>query len=267
MKAKFINIGHRGAAAYARENTKRSFEEAIARQADMIEYDVRRTADGTLVLFHDRTIRTPWGRRPVSKLNFDDMLESARIFGVDVARFEDIVKSFGSRIPMNVEIKARGFEEAVVEVLRRHPPKYLPTISSFFPWVVGRIKELNGNLATGLIIGKEQAYKFSFLNKLVLKRIAQNIGLKSMHLQESIVNARVIKRLNELGLKIFVWTVDDEDRMRELIELGVDGIITNKPDILYRLCLEMSGGPRPLMRKIASDFGRFAYVESAGRLI
>jgi glycerophosphoryl diester phosphodiesterase len=258
--ARFLNIGHRGAAAYAKENTIASFEEAIIRHADMIEFDVRRTSDGVLVVFHDRTIKTAWGRSPVSRLTFQSVQEAARVYGFTVARFIDVVKRFGDRISMNIEIKARGFEHEVVEILTKHPIAFQPVLSSFFPWVVGRVNALESSINTGLIIGKEQTYRFGFLGKPVIKPLAHNLGIASMHLQESIIDSRIPNRIHDLGLKIYAWTVDDEDRMRELVGLGVDGIITNRPDVLNAVCLELAVGKKSVFRKVSSGVGRFAYT-------
>ncbi len=256
---RFLNIGHRGAAAYARENTIASFEEAISRNADMIEYDVRRTADGVLVVYHDRTIRTGWGRGPISKLSFEQVQEAARTFGFSVNKFADVMKRFGAKIPMNIEIKARGFESEVLTTLEKAPPAFPPVVSSFLPWVVGQLKDLHKDLATGLIIGREQTYKFGFLSRPILKTLTQGLGINSLHLQESIIDSRTVKKAHDLGLKIYAWTVDDEFKMRELIELRVDGIITNRPDALHTVCRELAAEKQPAIRRVSGGMGKYAF--------
>ncbi|OGC90369.1 MAG: hypothetical protein A2W25_02115 [candidate division Zixibacteria bacterium RBG_16_53_22] len=261
---RFLIIGHRGAAAYAHENTIASLEEAISRHADMVEFDVRGTADGILVLHHDRTIKTEIGRRPVSKLSFNQLQEAARLNGFAVAKFADIVKRFGPTIPVNIEIKVRGFAPEIVSILEKYRPAYPPVISSFFPWVLGRVKTLNGTLATGLIVGREQAHRFGFLGRPMLKLLAQNIGISSLHLQDSIIDSRKVKSAHDLGMRLFAWTVDDEQRMRALIGLGVDGIITNRPDLLYGVCVQMSSEKTPLIRKARDEEGKFVYAGSRG---
>jgi len=256
----FFNIGHRGAAAYAHENTISSLEEAISRQADMVEFDVRGTADGVLVLFHDRTIKTELGRRPVSKLSYDQLQIAARQNGFAIAEFADIIRRFGPRIPMNIEIKVRGFVPEIVAVLEKYQPAYPPVLSSFFPWVLARIKALNRTLDTGLIIGKDQVHRFGFLKRPVLKLLAQNIGTGSLHLQDSIIDSRITKSVHDLGMRLLAWTVDHEDRMRALIGLGVDGIITNRPDLLYGVCAKMASEKIPIIRKARDGVGKFVYT-------
>jgi len=260
MTGRVLNIGHRGAAAYAHENTIPSLEEAISRHADMAEFDVRRTADGALILFHDRGIQTPKGRKPVSKLSFDIIQKAAKANGYSVPRFVDVLRQFGSKIAMNIEIKARGFESEIIALLKQYPPSFPPIISSFYPWVVWKLKVSGKPFSTGLIIGREQTYRFAFLTRPILRPLAQKMGIGSIHLQESIVNSRLVKIAHDAGLRLHVWTVDEENRMRELLNLGVDGIITNTPDRLHAVCLEMSGEKKPMLRKVAGEVGKFEYV-------
>jgi len=258
---KFLNIGHRGAAAYAHENTTLSISKAIKLRADMVELDLRRTADGRIILFHDRTIKTDTGRKAVSKISFDELERAAEIKGYSVATFEDAIRKFGKKIPMIIEIKARLFEDSVVEIMNRHQFVHPPIISSFYPWVVGKVKSLDDKVKTGLIIGQGQVSRFGFLAMPVLRGLLANLRLNSMHIEASLASAPIIKRLKDLGLGVYVWTVDDYDQMKRLIEMRVDGIITNKPDVLYNACLELSRASSRRLRKLSADTGRFAYID------
>jgi glycerophosphoryl diester phosphodiesterase len=262
---RFLNIGHRGAAALARENTVASFRKAIACGADAIEFDVRKTIDGVLVLFHDRTITTEKGRRPVSTLTFDELTGAAALWSYTIPTLEEILRGFGDRIPMFIEIKARGFEVEVVSALKKFKPAFPPMISSFLPWIVGRIKALDENLDTGLIFGRERTYRLGLFTRPVLRRMIKSLAINSIHLEESQVNPRLVGRLVDNGLKIFVWTVDNEDSMRKLIYNRVNGIITNKPDLLRTVCSEMADSEEPILRKTAGEPGRFTYIDISRR--
>jgi glycerophosphoryl diester phosphodiesterase len=257
-KANFLNIGHRGAAAYARENTMESIEKAISLKADMVEIDIRRTADGKLVLFHDRTIKTEWGRRPVSVLSLGDLNRSARSEGYEIPTLAEVIHTF--KIPFDIEIKARGFEAELAKLLRKGRVPNGTIVSSFFPWVVSRIKRLDADINTGLIVGQDRLYRMGLSNRPLLKRIVANLVISSMHLQDSIVNARNCDRYSKLGLRVYAWTVDDERRMRELIALGVDGIITIKQDLLYDVCHSMTGSGRPALKKTTRHVPGFTYL-------
>jgi glycerophosphoryl diester phosphodiesterase len=259
--AEFYNIGHRGAAAYQPENTVASLEEAIIRRADMIEFDIRRTADGLIVLFHNRDIKSRSGqRRAISKMNFAELAEIAAADGYELAKFEDVLERFGPRIPLDIEIKVSGFEADVVRLLGIHPPAYKPTLSSFYPWVVGRLKRFDKSLSTALILGRQRVHRFKILARPAIRRLITTLGISSIHLQDTIVSPAMVDNLAGSGVTVFVWTVDDPAEMRRFLRMGVDGIITNKPDLLYQVCLEMADAREPILKKITDNIGRFAYA-------
>ncbi len=258
---KFINVGHRGAAAYAPENTLASFAEAIACKADMIEFDIRRTLDRVLIVHHDRAIVTPSGRqRAISHMTYAELLSAAEARGFALATFEEVLRSFGPRIPMNIEVKVGGFERDIIDLLHQYPPSFEPTISSFLPWVVARIKRFDKRLKTGLVLGQERLMKVNILAPSVVKRLIWALGIGAMHLQKSIITQDVVSRLSGFGLTVFVWTVDDPSEMRRFIKMGVDGIITNRPDTLYETCLDLSRSDKPTLKEITDTFGRFAFA-------
>jgi glycerophosphoryl diester phosphodiesterase len=258
---KFTNIGHRGAAAYSHENTLASLEEGIHRHADALEFDVRRTADGILVLCHNWTAKVLSGnRKSISKITYPELHEIAESREFNLATFEEVLNSFGSRIPLNIEIKAGGYEADVIAMIHRYPLAYTPTLSSFFPWVIRRIKNLKGDIRTALILGQERVVGFNIMARPVIERLVTTLGIGAIHLQEAIATAAVIDKLSRLGVTVFVWTVDDPERMRALIKMGVDGIVTNRSDVLYNTCLEMANVREPILRRINSPIGRFAYA-------
>jgi glycerophosphoryl diester phosphodiesterase len=259
--AKFYNVGHRGASAYQPENTIASLQEAISRHADMIEFDIRRTADGVIVLFHDRSIKTVMGRRKaISKIAFSELAKITAADGYKLAEFEDVLKLLSPRIPLNIEIKAGGFEAEIVELLQTYPPAFEPTLSSFFPWVVGRLKKINGSLKTALILGRQRINRFNILTRPAIRRLVRTLGISSFHLQKEILSSKVANNLVETGISFFVWTVDDPDDMRRFLKMGVDGIITNKPDLLYQVCLEVADADEAILKRIGNNPGRFAYA-------
>jgi glycerophosphoryl diester phosphodiesterase len=259
--ANFYNVGHRGASAYQHENTVLSLEEAISRRADMIEFDVRQTIDGVMVLFHDWGVKTSKGQRKlISNITYDELCQTAHNQGYEIATFEDVLKQFGRRIPMNIEIKVGGFESDIISLLQTYPPACEPTLSSFFPWVVIRLKRINDNLKTALILGQERVHKFNILARPVVRKLVWTMGIGAIHLQETIISRAVVESLVRGGVSVLVWTVDDPEEMRRFLKMGVDGIITNKPDLLYEVCLELANAKEPILKKITNNFGRFAYA-------
>jgi glycerophosphoryl diester phosphodiesterase len=258
--AKFYNVGHRGASAYAHENTVVSLEEAIVRRADMVEFDLRRTADGVIVLFHDWGILGADGEMSqISQISFDELFARAKSQGFEIAKFEDVLRSFGRRIPLNIEIKIGGFEKEVIRLLKAYPPAFEPTLSSFLPWVVIRLKK-PGNFRTALIIGEGRIHKLNILERRIARSLAKPLGISSIHLQDCIASQAALTNIIRAGLSVFIWTVDDPDQMRRFLKMGVNGIITNKPDLLYEVCMEMANSKKPILKINANNSGRFVYA-------
>ena len=258
---KFFIVGHRGAAAYAPENTLLSLEEAVVRHADMVEFDLRKTADGLIVLLHDRTIVTTAGEsKPISKMRFKELRDLAERQGRKLATLDEVLIGFGPRIPLNIEIKGGGFEAQVIEHLRNRPPDYEPILSSFLPRTVARIKRLDRKLKTALILGRQGLARFNILAWPLVRKIVQALRIDSIHLRESIASPAAVENLSRAGLSVFIWTVNDPDSMRRFLKMGVDGIITDKPDVLYDICIEMAGSDRPILRREPGKFWKFAYA-------
>lgn len=230
---RILNIAHRGASAYAHENTFEAIEKAIELGADMVEFDLRRTADGVIVLWHDKNVLDHSGKLvPVSNISINDLDLLARGSGFHLARFEEVLKEFGSKIALDIEIKTGGFEEEVVYLLKKHAPVFPPVVSSFHAGVIRRIKTLDRSLKTALVLGNNMVYKSRYFGRAIIRYLALSSKANSVHLNIGIVSASVINELTDLGFDLYIWTVNDRQIMENLINMGVAGIVTDKPDLL-----------------------------------
>ncbi len=230
-----LNIAHRGASAYAYENTIESIEKAIELGADMVEFDLRRTADGVIVLWHDPKVRNRSGKwRPISKTSFDELHLFASNHNFIPARFEDVLRTFGTRIQFDIEIKKEGFELEVVNLLNRFPPIFEPVISSFHVKILRRFNQIDNSIQTSLIINN-RIFKTVILGKLLLKQYILKSGADPIKLEFVIANKQNISEIIQAEKSVYVWTVNSKEDMRRMIEAGVDGIITDKPDILNEI--------------------------------
>ncbi len=221
--------------------------EAVSRGADMVEFDLRRTADGVIVLMHDPVLKSEKGEEyPVSHTDYDMLCSVARKRGFELAAFEEILIGFGSRIAFDIEIKAAGFEQDILRLLSEYPPAHRPVLSSFKSGVIRKIRRLDSEISTGLVIGND---RFGFLNlaeRPLVKQIISGIGVQSIHLHRTIASDNVVERLKLMGVSVFVWTVDDPDEIRRFIRMDVQGIITNKPDLLFDIRREMDAALSPI---------------------
>ena len=235
-------IAHRGASGEAPENTMAAFELAHAQGADMIELDVMPAADGTLVVFHDDTTRR-WNGRPdlVSSLTWDD-LRGLSIRGEPVPAFEEVCRwAVQVRMPLNVELKVSvpGIEARVVELIRRFDLSERVIVSCFSAEPLLAMRALAPELPRGLLMDARPPRAEAPLREAVSTWWLRHVGAQAWHPAAKFPRlGRLVPAVRRHRYQVNVWTVDDPAAMRELIALGVDGIITNYParlrDILDR---------------------------------
>ena len=220
-------IAHRGASFLAkRENTMESFELAIKLKADMVEFDVRETKDGYLVVFHDSV----FNETPVAWMNYKDMKKAAEASGFEVPLLIDVIRLCHGRIKMDVEIKETGYEDKVVKLLRENADYKEYSIKSFKDQVVKNIKRLDKNIVTGLLIGKKHATPWKRLKEFFPETRLHDCGADFVSPAYRLVCRSYIIRMRRRGYPVLVWTVNEKKKMLRLIRMGVDGIITDKPD-------------------------------------
>ena len=239
-----LNIAHRGASALAPENTMTAFEKAIELGADVIELDLHLTRDDELVVIHDDTLdRTTDGRGPVHVRSLEELrrLDAGRWFadrfgGQRIPTLTEVLDRFAGKVPLALEVKAGstffpGIEEQVVAALRRYSAIDQAAIASFDHFALRRVKEIEPALRTAaLLVGRPVS----------LPALASACGADGVALEASLVTGTEVEACRAAGLQLVVWVVNEPAQMRHFIGLGVDGIITDCPDLL-RLALTPHG--------------------------
>ena len=237
-------FAHRGASGYAPENTLTAIKKAIEMKADGIEIDIQLTKDGKIVVIHDWKVdRTTTGRGFVYELDFGYIrsLDAGQWYTKDfigevVPTLEEVLDILPNDMMLNIEIKdtARkhsNIEEKMLEVLKKYPEKFDNIIvSSFHHDKIKRLQELEPKLKLALLTDSE------FIE--IEKYLSTN-GLNSFsyHPEINLISKEDVEILHEKGIKVFVWTVNKEEDLAYLIKLGVDGVITNYPDIMKELLM------------------------------
>jgi glycerophosphoryl diester phosphodiesterase len=242
-------IAHRGASAYAPENTLAAFELAVIHGADAIELDVDLTRDGQLVVMHDETIdRTTDGHGRVRDLTLADIRrvdagawKDAAYAGERVPLLEEVFEAVGQRVLIDVELKdmslrGNGLEAAVAVLIEKHDLADRVLISSFNPLALRRMKQINAQLACGLIYALDQPI---FLRNASLAWLIP--GLNARHPHYSQVDRAVVDHFHAQGVAVSVWTVNQIGVARAMAQAGVDGIIGDDP-ALIREALEPPSG-------------------------
>ncbi len=229
---------HRGASGLAPENTLIAMVRAFEEGAGRAELDVQITADGEVVLMHDDTLtRTTGAGGEVADRTLEELreLEAGAWFGdayagEPVPTLRRILRWARGRLELNVEIKVPrptpGIAARVIEVIRSERAGARCFITSFDRATVEEVKRLAPELRTGFIFGQD--YPVDILAG----------GWEILSCHESVVDSGFVQRAHAAGKAVHVWTVNDPERMRALLRLGVDSIITNRPDLLRQVLAE-----------------------------
>jgi len=242
-------IAHRGFSGVAPENTMSAFE-AAANISVGFELDVTLAATGEVIVLHDDTVdRTTDGSGAAAELSLDELraLDAGSWFSPDFAgeripTLAEVLDTYGGDVPIDIEIKSttprEPLADAVVEVIEAANLVDQVFVTSFDPYILERVKEQNPDIRRGQLTGTFKDADLNFIEKLVLRRMWLNgksePGIVAVE-DARIKRPRRVKRWHRKGYLVYVWTVNDEAEMRRLVDYGVDGIITDHPDVLQRL--------------------------------
>ncbi|MEV7012372.1 glycerophosphodiester phosphodiesterase family protein [Streptosporangium sp. NPDC051022] len=241
-----IAVAHRGASAYAPENTIAAFELAREQHADMFELDVQETKDHEPIVMHDTTLarttdaervfpgRSPWrvGDFTLAEIRRLDAGSwfSSKYRGERVPTLEETLRAMDGDGPgLLLEVKAPnlypGVESRVADVLRRTPSWLAPgrLVVQSFDWESMRsFHRILPQVPIGL------------LGTPAVARLPELAGFATqINPPYGDVTADYVRRVHDNRMDVLAWTVDSPDTMRRLISSGVDGVITNKPDVAY----------------------------------
>ncbi|MBP2031945.1 glycerophosphoryl diester phosphodiesterase [Clostridium algifaecis] len=238
---KSLNIAHRGFSGKYPENTMIAFKKAVEIGSDGIETDVHMTKDGAIVICHDEKLdRTTNGQGFIKDFTYDEIkkLDAGLKFGErfkgeaipDIDEFLDYVKD--KNILVNIELKNdmihyKNLEEKVVEKIYEYGMKDKVILSSFNHYAMVKVKDIDISIKTGLLY-EAVLYK--------AEEYAKMVGSDALHPYfPAVMNKTVVDNIKKQGIAINTYTVNEEKDMEKLIQLGIDGIITNYPDVLGKL--------------------------------
>ncbi len=228
---KTLIVAHRGASAYAHENTIEAFRIAIEMNADMIETDVRRTIDGILVLHHDEHI----GNRLIRELTFAEASGAAlEGGGYILPTLEETLQYVKGKIKLDLELKEAGYELGVADMAAHQLERDEFVLTSFKEPSVRIIKENRPDLTCGLLMNISLYKRPGLSIESVLSPIRRQKRCKADFLLPhwEIIKFGFLNRIRKKTRPVFVWTVNDRRMIRKLLgEEMVSGIVTDHPDI------------------------------------
>lgn len=247
-------IAHRGGMGLWPENTLYAFERALKAGADVVELDLRPTADGEIVVIHDETVdRTSNGKGRVAELTLEELknLDFAYNFIPD-GQENPLLRGEGVTIPtlgelfrrlpdayftMEIKPDSPDFARKVAEFVRQTGMAQRVVLSSFHTRIVEYLQKHPVRIDTAA--SKSETTAVYILSKIGLGRLhqpkAKVYQVPVIHEGLRVVTPAFVRAAHSAGQEVYVWTIDEPSEMKRLLEMNVDGIITNRPDLLLRV--------------------------------
>ncbi|MEI6289157.1 MAG: glycerophosphodiester phosphodiesterase family protein [Chloroflexota bacterium] len=228
-------FAHRGASAYAPENTLAAFELAADQGAKAIEFDVKLTTDKQVVILHDQTLdRTTNGTGQVTKQSYAELKEldagswkSEKFSGEPIPLLNDVLEAVGKRVLINIELTnyatpMDGLVMYVAQIVKKHNLQNRIMFSSFYFTNLLSARKLLPEVPIGLLIldGNQGWHQ---------RVVSYMFKFDADHPYVTDVTGAMVSRLHKAGRRVHVWTVNDPADMRKLRSMGVDGIFTDDP--------------------------------------
>src|SRR3970282_463417 len=222
-----LKIGHRGAKGYEPENTFVSFQKALDMQVDGIELDVHLSADGEIIVIHDESIdRTTTGKGFVNALSLRE-LKAFRINGTyEIPTLAAIFDLVNQDCFINIELKSYEATDKVVSLIEKYVTKkgwkYNRFLVSSFDWnALQQVAFLNDKIPIGVLTETDLDLALAF---------AKFIQAKSIHPHFHLLTKENTAQMQEKGLQVFPWTINELEDIQKIKKFNVNGIITDFPN-------------------------------------
>ena len=232
----FIIYAHRGASAYAPENTKVAFEKAIELKSNGIELDLQKTKDGKIVIFHDDYIdKKSNGTGKIEEYTYQELLKldfgswfNAKYKNEKIVLFEDFARDYlGKDLTFAIELKVLGIEKETLEIINKYKVHNNIYISSFLYDALENVRKIDSDIKLSWLIddkiSKENIDK-------ILKINGNQICPKA-----NLVSKEDIEIANNNGLGVRLWKINNEEIMKKVYKLNIEGMTVNFPDKLINL--------------------------------
>jgi glycerophosphoryl diester phosphodiesterase len=235
-------IAHRGFSGAAPENTLIAFKRAIEVGSDMIELDVHLSKDGEVVVIHDDTLdRTTNGRGKVANYTLKELRQldagswfGAQFSGEKIPTFKEVLESSRGRTLVNIELKTGDLGQHTIMDLADRSLNEVKKMgmedrvifSSFDPFPLGRIKEINPRIQVAFLYNKPWTSP---------QEVIGGRPFFILTCRKSVLTQAHISKAHQEGIKVNVYTLNTEEEIEQFLHWGVDGIITDYPDRLIRI--------------------------------
>jgi glycerophosphoryl diester phosphodiesterase len=227
--AKILNIGHRGAKGHIAENTLASFQKALDLGADGIELDVHLSADGEVIVIHDETVdRTTDGKGRVKDLSLSQLRHLKIGDSHRIPTLAETIAFIPKNKLINIELKVKIAAKPVMHLIEKWVAEdahdYSQFLISSFDWIaLKEIREANANIPLGVLTETNLELAIGF---------SESIKSETLHPYFHLLTPENTKQIQQKGIAVFPWTVNEQEDLNRLQSFGVNGIITDFPDRL-----------------------------------
>lgn len=238
MNPNFIIYAHRGASAYAPENTRSAFKKAIELNANGIELDLQKTKDGKIVIFHDDKIDDKsngtgkikdYTYQELLKLDFGSWFDE-KYHHERIMLFEEFAREFLKKnLTFAVELKELGIEKEVIEIIDQYKVHNNIYITSFLYEALEKIRKIDKKIKTSWLVTNINEKNIKELLKIHGNQICPKAVLTSEESIQLATNAKIGVRL---------WGISDEEIMKKVCAFNIEGMTINFPDKLYEFLKE-----------------------------
>ena len=223
-------IAHRGASGLVPfGNTYEAFDAAVAVGCSWVEIDIRRLGDGELVVFHDAAI----GGHPLSSINISQARDVAQQLGFHLPRLGSTLERYRGRLKFDLEFKDPDCESEVITLASATLGEEAFVCTSFDEQIVHNLQQIAPSVPGGLLLSTQRDHPG--VPDIFPMRRARQSSCTFVAPYHSLVEAGIMRRMKRLGYPVWVWTVNEPKRMARMLKLGVDAIITDRPDLALAL--------------------------------
>lgn len=236
-----LAFAHRGGAAAGDENTVAAFERTARLGYRYVETDVQATADGVAVIFHDDDLRRLAGRpERISALREAD-LASIRVGGEQaVPRLEDVLSAWPS-MRFNLDVKSWAAVQPLIDTLRHTGVSDRVLVASFSDRRLAALRRALGpRVASSMGPGEVARLRLASLAGRGMLGLAPGVPAAQVPVRYGplpVIDRRLVGYSHRLGIQVHAWTIDDPDQINQLLDLGVDGIMTDRIELLREVLL------------------------------
>lgn len=236
----FEIVGHMGAGAFHYGNSRQAIESALRFSIERIELDIRRSSDGVIVLVHDDEIRIDGKRIPVEDATGAQLRASLP----DFMTFEEALELIDGRLPVMIDLKRGNFTSDLIDLIQRNHIAGSAMISCTDPLAIRKLRAAFPEMPIGLSTGYKPLSQALTRGGPAVRNVLQDFGLtplaatlkwcgaSAVMMHHGLVAPEVVQYLHDHDYAVYAWTVDSPSGMKRMVAARVDGVITNRPDLM-----------------------------------